>query len=84
AHTCYFILDLPTYSTVEIMYERLNYAITNCSSIDADVELNEAQNTSTILQDPEEEDAAVLNQQTQSSTNTSASSSTLTEAEAVS
>ncbi|CAF5135291.1 unnamed protein product, partial [Rotaria sp. Silwood1] len=29
-------LDLPEYSTTEIMYERLNYAITNCSSIDAD------------------------------------------------
>ncbi|CAF4751629.1 unnamed protein product [Rotaria sp. Silwood1] len=36
AHTCFFILDLPEYSTTEIMYERLNYAITNCSSIDAD------------------------------------------------
>ncbi|CAF3581442.1 unnamed protein product [Rotaria sp. Silwood1] len=36
AHTCFFTLDLPEYSTTDIMYERLNYAITNCSSIDGD------------------------------------------------
>ncbi|CAF3541029.1 unnamed protein product [Rotaria sordida] len=36
SHTCSFALHLPSYSTIEIMYERLNYAITHCSSIDAD------------------------------------------------
>ncbi|CAF1253694.1 unnamed protein product [Rotaria sordida] len=36
AHTCFFTLDLPEYSTTDIMYERVNYAITNCSSIDGD------------------------------------------------
>ncbi|CAF3089161.1 unnamed protein product, partial [Rotaria sp. Silwood2] len=36
SHTCFFALDLPEYSTTDIMYERLNYAITNCSSIDGD------------------------------------------------
>ncbi|CAM4811668.1 unnamed protein product [Rotaria magnacalcarata] len=36
SHTCSFVLHLPSYSTVEIMYERLNYAITHCSSIDTD------------------------------------------------
>ncbi|CAF3962695.1 unnamed protein product [Rotaria sp. Silwood2] len=36
SHTCNFSLDLPEYSTTEIMYERLNYAITYCSSIDGD------------------------------------------------
>ncbi|CAF1552103.1 unnamed protein product, partial [Rotaria sordida] len=36
AHTCFFMLDLPEYSTTDIMYERLNYVITNCSSIDGD------------------------------------------------
>jgi hypothetical protein len=29
-------LHLPSYSTIKIMYERLNYSITHCSSIDAD------------------------------------------------
>ncbi|CAF3840928.1 unnamed protein product [Rotaria sordida] len=36
SHTCFFSIDLPEYSTAEIMYERLNYAITHCSSIDGD------------------------------------------------
>ncbi|CAF1283378.1 unnamed protein product [Adineta steineri] len=36
SHTCSFAIDLPEYSTTEIMYERLNYAVTYCSSIDAD------------------------------------------------
>ncbi|CAF1009355.1 unnamed protein product [Rotaria sordida] len=36
SHTCTFTLDLPEYSTTDIMYQRLNYAITNCSSIDGD------------------------------------------------
>ncbi|CAF4954046.1 unnamed protein product, partial [Rotaria socialis] len=36
SHTCSFVLHLPSYSTVEVMYERLNYAITHCSSIDTD------------------------------------------------
>jgi hypothetical protein len=40
--TCFFTIDLPEYSTTEIMYERLNYAITNCSSIDGDGNMNEA------------------------------------------
>ncbi|CAF3279595.1 unnamed protein product [Rotaria sp. Silwood2] len=41
SHTCFFTIDLPEYSTTEIMYERLNYAITNCSSIDGDGNMNE-------------------------------------------
>ncbi|CAF1134425.1 unnamed protein product [Adineta steineri] len=40
AHTCSFTLDLPDYSSVDIMYDRLNYAITNCSSIDGDGNMN--------------------------------------------
>ena len=41
SHTCSFTIDLPEYSTTEIMYERLNYAITYCSSIDGDGHINE-------------------------------------------
>ncbi|CAF1462854.1 unnamed protein product [Rotaria sordida] len=40
SHTCSFALDLPQYSTKEIAYERLNYAITYCSSIDDDWNMN--------------------------------------------
>ncbi|UJR34786.1 hypothetical protein I4U23_027567 [Adineta vaga] len=41
AHTCSFALDLPEYSSGSIMYDRLNYAITNCSSIDGDGNMND-------------------------------------------
>ncbi|UJR06751.1 hypothetical protein I4U23_011038 [Adineta vaga] len=41
AHTCGFTLDLPEYSSTNVMYDRLNYAITNCSSIDGDGNMNE-------------------------------------------
>ncbi|CAF1287352.1 unnamed protein product [Rotaria sordida] len=42
AHTCTFVLDLPEYSTIDIMYDRLNYAITYCISIDGDGNMDEA------------------------------------------
>ncbi|CAM4831763.1 unnamed protein product [Rotaria magnacalcarata] len=41
SHTCFFTIDLPAYSTADIMYERLNYAISSCSSIDGDGTVNE-------------------------------------------
>ncbi|CAM4974073.1 unnamed protein product [Rotaria socialis] len=41
AHTCTFVLDLPEYSTIDIMYDRLNYAITYCTSIDGDGNMND-------------------------------------------
>ena len=36
AHTCYFTIDLPRYSSQKIMSERLIYAAENCASIDDD------------------------------------------------
>jgi hypothetical protein len=36
AHTCFFSLELPRYSSLEIMKERLRYAIYNCQAIDGD------------------------------------------------
>lgn len=36
AHTCFFQLDLPAYSTVAIMKEKLTYAAFHCQAIDAD------------------------------------------------
>ncbi|CAF5037282.1 unnamed protein product [Rotaria sp. Silwood1] len=52
AHTCFFTLDLPEYSTTDIMYERLNYAITNCSSIDGDVAIDNVSNPTHSNDDP--------------------------------
>lgn len=36
AHTCFFSLELPRYSTLEIMKDKLRYAIFNCQAIDGD------------------------------------------------
>ncbi|CAM4851349.1 unnamed protein product [Rotaria magnacalcarata] len=36
SRTCSFALHLPVYSSIEIMHERLNYAMTHCSNVDAD------------------------------------------------
>ncbi|KAH7479170.1 E3 ubiquitin-protein ligase HERC2 [Phytophthora ramorum] len=36
AHTCFFSIDLPSYSCREVMHDKLVYAITHCQSIDAD------------------------------------------------
>ena len=36
AHTCFNQLDLPAYGSKKVMRERLLFAITYCSSIDAD------------------------------------------------
>ncbi|DBA03258.1 TPA: hypothetical protein N0F65_011617 [Lagenidium giganteum] len=36
ANTCFFSIDLPAYSSREVMKDKLVYAITHCQSIDAD------------------------------------------------
>lgn len=36
AHTCFFRCDFPDYSSVEVMKEKLLYAIMYCGDIDAD------------------------------------------------
>jgi hypothetical protein len=36
SHTCFFSLELPRYSTLDVMRERLRYAIYNCTAIDGD------------------------------------------------
>lgn len=36
AHTCYFSLELPRYSSVEVMRRRLEYAMTEGVAIDLD------------------------------------------------
>jgi hypothetical protein len=39
AQTCFFSLTLPNYSTIEIMREKILYAISNSPNMDADVRL---------------------------------------------
>jgi hypothetical protein len=36
SHTCFFKLDLPAYTSKEVMREKLTYAITHCQAIDLD------------------------------------------------
>jgi len=36
SHTCFNTLDLPAYSSTEVMREKLLYAIENCTTIDTD------------------------------------------------
>ena len=36
SHTCFFELEIPEYSSIDIMRERLVYAINNCLTIDGD------------------------------------------------
>lgn len=36
AHTCFFSLELPRYSSLQITRDRLKYAIFNCQAIDGD------------------------------------------------
>ena len=36
AHTCFFSLELPRYSSLELMKQKLRYAIFNCEAIDGD------------------------------------------------
>ncbi len=45
AQTSFFTIDLPTYTTIEIMYESLNQAMACYSSIDADETMNDAPNS---------------------------------------
>jgi hypothetical protein len=36
SHTCFFTIDLPAYSSKEVMHDKLLYAITHCQAIDLD------------------------------------------------
>ncbi|CAF5192593.1 unnamed protein product, partial [Rotaria magnacalcarata] len=56
SHTCSFVLDLPAYSSVDVMYNRLNYAITYCSSIDGDSSMNEAPTPNDVDSDWSDDD----------------------------
>ena len=36
SHTCFFSIDLPRYSSYEVLKNKLKYAITHCQAIDTD------------------------------------------------
>ena len=41
SHTCFFSIDLPRYSTYEVLKSKLKYAITHCQAIDTDTNAGE-------------------------------------------
>eukprot|EP00808_Paulinella_micropora_P015811 g19360.t1 len=42
AHTCFFSLELPNYSSYEVLREKIAFAIFNCLAIDVDFNPNQA------------------------------------------
>mmetsp|Transcript_4802 Transcript_4802/g.11584 ORF Transcript_4802/g.11584 Transcript_4802/m.11584 type:complete len:429 (+) Transcript_4802:1012-2298(+) len=44
AHTCFFSMELPRYSSARVCYQRLQYAVLNCVDIDADTSGNAVAN----------------------------------------
>ncbi|KAA6385253.1 MAG: putative HECT E3 ubiquitin ligase [Streblomastix strix] len=55
SHTCYQSLELPQYSSADIMLERIVYTITNCVSIDTDFDVHENFQVDNIEDDEREE-----------------------------
>ena len=53
-HTCFFSIDLPKYTTQEVCYKRLLFAILNCESIDADFAVHSAQ--AVVEEDDDDDD----------------------------
>ena len=47
AHTCFFSIALPSYSSKEILRSKLLYAIKNCKSMDSDFRLHNSDLTLT-------------------------------------
>ena len=56
AHTCFFSINLPKYTSKAMMTEKLRYAITNCTEMDADFRITDSDVTGWTLQ-------SLLNQQ---------------------
>jgi hypothetical protein len=56
AHTCFFSLELPAYSTAAICQERILYAITNCQDIDMDTTTSARENRERAVANDDSDD----------------------------
>lgn len=59
SQTCFFQLRLPTYSSIDVLAEKLRYAINHCKSIDMDnymLNRNEDDITAELFGSDEEND----------------------------
>ena len=54
AHTCFFSLELPAYTTAAICHARLLYAITHCQDIDVDTTTGARENRDALVDDDDE------------------------------
>jgi hypothetical protein len=52
AHTCFFSINLPRYSSKKILKDKLVYAMNNCLALDADFRLAGGENTGWVLPTP--------------------------------
>jgi hypothetical protein len=57
SHTCFFSIELPKYSTLELMHSRLLLAITHCDTIDADGTSNGIANARLQMNVADDDDA---------------------------
>ncbi len=55
SHTCFFTIDLPRYSSVQVMKDKLRYAIFNCEAIDTDGSVVQASAAAAAEEDEDEE-----------------------------
>ena len=55
AHTCFFSLELPAYTTAAICHARLLYAITHCQDIDVDTTSGARENRDAAVEDEDDE-----------------------------
>jgi len=53
AHTCFFSLELPAYTSAAACYEKLLYAITNCQAIDIDTTQSARDNRDAAIEETE-------------------------------
>ena len=58
AHTCFFSLELPAYSSAAHCYERLLYAITHCQNIDIDTTTSARENRERAMDEDDSDDGA--------------------------
>jgi len=59
AHTCFFSMELPAYSTAAITYEKILYAISNCQDIDIDTTTSARENRERHVEESDDETVAV-------------------------
>ena len=56
AHTCFFSLELPAYTSLATAHEKILYAITHCQNIDIDTTTSARENRERAMEDDDSDD----------------------------